>query len=86
MECRPGKECAMRKWYVPLTIAGIGGLGVFLLSESGKGVRDWIRQNLHWNSQGMLEWNESAEAELQTIRARLRALADSLQPRVPIGG
>ena len=64
----PGKECAMRKWYVPLTIAGIGGLGVFLFSESGRRALRWIGSYLRWNSEGLLEWNEAAEAEMQRIR------------------
>ncbi len=71
----------MRKWYVPLTIAGIGGLGAFLLSEPGRRARQWIGRNVRWNSQGMLEWNEAAEAELRRLQAALSALGESLQPR-----
>jgi len=75
----------MRKWYVPLTIAGIGGIAAFLLSESGRGVVRWFASYLRWNSQGLLEWNEAADAELQRIQAALRALSDSLQPRTEPG-
>jgi len=75
----------MRKWYVPLTIAGIGGLAAFLLSESGQGAVHWLARSLRWNSQGLLEWNESAEAELQRIQNAIAALAESMQPRAEPG-
>lgn len=71
----------MRKWYVPLTIVGVGGLGAFLLSESGRRALQGIGRYARWNSQGMSEWNERAESELQRLQAALSALADSLQPR-----
>jgi hypothetical protein len=75
----------MRKWYVPLTIAGIGGLGIFLSSESGKELLRWVRRNLRVSSEDLLEWNETAEAELERIRAALGAVADALQPRQELG-
>ena len=73
----------MRKWYLPLTVAGIGGLGVFLFSESGRRTLRWIASNVGWNSQSLLEWNEAAEAELQGIQKALSTLAETLQPRFP---
>ena len=71
----------MRKWYVPLTIAGLGGLGAFLLSESGREALRRIGRYLRLNSQGAVEWDEAAEAELDRLRTTLSTLADSLQPR-----
>lgn len=75
----------MRKWYVPLTVAGLGGLGVFLFSDPGRRALRWIAQYIHWNSEGLLEWNEAADAELQRVQEALSALADSLQPRAELG-
>jgi hypothetical protein len=75
----------MRKWYVPLTVAGIGGVGVFLFSESGRRALRWIRGYARWNSQGLLEWNEAAEAELQRLEAALTEIADSLRPKADLG-
>ena len=72
----------MRKWYVPLTVAGIGGLGIFLFSESGRKTLRWLGQYIRWNSEGLLEWNEAAEAELQKVQEALSAVADTLQPRL----
>jgi hypothetical protein len=81
----PGKESAMRKWFVPLTVAGIGGLGVFLLSESGRSALRGITRYLRWNSQGLQEWNEAAEAEMHRLQEAVSALAESLQPRAELG-
>ena len=78
------KEYAMRKWYIPLTIAGLGGLGAFLLSESGRGTLRWLGGHVRWTSQGMFEWNEAAEAELQRIQDAVAALAESLQSVNPV--
>ena len=75
----------MRKWYVPLTVAGLGGLGVFLLSDSGRRVLRWVGQYVRWNSEGLLEWNDAADAELQRIQEALSAVAESLQPRTELG-
>ena len=75
----------MRKWYVPLTVAGIGGLGVFLLSESGRSVLRGITRYLRWNSQGLQEWNDAAEAEMRRLQDAVTALAESLQPHAELG-
>ena len=75
----------MRKWYVPLTVAGIGGLGVFLFSESGRRALRWIGQYVRWNSAGLLEWNDAAEAELRRLQEALTGITDSLQSRAEMG-
>lgn len=75
----------MRKWYVPLTVASIGGLGVFLFSESGRRAVRWIGQYVRWNSEGLLEWNDAAEAELWRVQEALTAISESLQPRAELG-
>ncbi len=75
----------MHKCYVPLTVATLGGLGVFLLTESGRNVLRWLGRYVRWNADGLLEWNESAEAELKKLQDALIALAGSLQPRTELG-
>jgi hypothetical protein len=70
----------MRKWSLPLTVAGIGVLGVFLFSESGRRILRWAGQYVRWNSQGLLEWNEAAEAEMQRLQEALAAIAESVPP------
>ena len=75
----------MRKWYVPLTVAGIGGLGVFLFSESGRRALRRLGQSIRWNSEGLLGWNDTADAELSRLQEALTAIAESLQPRAEMG-
>ena len=75
----------MRKWYVPLTVAGIGGLGVFLFTDSGRRMLSWLGQYVRWSSEGLVEWNEGAEAELESLQTALTDLAESLQPRTELG-
>ena len=75
----------MRKWYVPLTVAGIGGLGVFLLSDSGRRMLRWLGQYIRWSSEGLLEWNDAAEAELRRLQDAVTGIAESLQPRTEMG-
>jgi len=84
-ELLPARGGVMRKWYVPLTVAGIGGLGVFLFSESGRRTLRWIGHYIRWNSEGFLEWNEAADAELKKIQETLSAIAETLQPRTELG-
>jgi hypothetical protein len=68
----------MRKWYLPLTVAGLGGIGLLLLSEPGrKGLR-WLAANLHRAPEALLEWNEAAQREMDRIQMALNRVADSL--------
>lgn len=70
----------MRKnWYVPLLIAGIGGLGVYLMSERGRSGLRWLAQNLHRAPDRLLEWNEAAQRELDRIQTALNRVASSLE-------
>lgn len=60
-------------------------VGVFLFSESGRKALRWIGQFIRWNSEGLLEWNETADAELGRLQEALTAIAESLQPRAGLG-
>ena len=37
----------MRRWYVPLTVLGIGSIGAFLLSERGRSTLRAIFDDFH---------------------------------------
>ena len=69
----------MRKWYVPLTVLGLGGLGLFLLSDRGRNAVRWLADNLHRAPDSLLEWNEAAQRELDRIQVALNRVAESLQ-------
>jgi len=68
----------MRKWYVPITVLGLGGLGTFLFSERGKSLIRSVRDRRA--SRSLLEWNDAAQAELDRIQMALNSIAESLQP------
>ena len=75
----------MRRWYVPLTLLGLGSLGAFLLSERGRNKLRWLRENFQSAPDRWLEWNESARVELDRIQATLDRIAESLDPRPEMG-
>lgn len=73
-----GKEKTMRKWYVPVTLLGLGGLGALFLTERGRTAVRWLYENMHRAPESLLEWNEAAQRELDRIQTALNRVADSL--------
>jgi hypothetical protein len=69
----------MRKWTMPLTLLGLGGLGYLFLSERGQQALRWVAENVSRGPEKFLEWNESAQRELDRIQEALNRVADSLQ-------
>jgi DNA-binding PadR family transcriptional regulator len=75
----------MRKWFVPLTVLGVGGIGAFLLSEKGREtLRRW-RASFNEAPERWAEWNDSAQLELDRIQTALNRIADSLGPHSEMG-
>ncbi|MGA2371963.1 MAG: hypothetical protein ACLPPV_12765 [Candidatus Korobacteraceae bacterium] len=70
----------MRRWYVPLTVLGLGGLSAFLLSERGRTVLRAISQRFQHAPGRLLELNDNLQSELDRIQAALDQIADSLDP------
>jgi hypothetical protein len=68
----------MRKWYVPLTLMGLGSLGVFFMTERGRGAARWLYENLH-DPGKLMEWNEAAQRELERIQVALNRVAATLE-------
>jgi hypothetical protein len=70
----------MRKWFLTLGVLGLGGVGAFLLTDKGQEtLRQWLAY-LQDDPERWDEWNESAQAELEHIRAALNQIAQSLEP------
>lgn len=69
----------MRRWYVPVTVLGLGGLGVLFLTERGRAKLRWALENLHRAPGRLLEWNETAQRELDHIQAALNRVANTLE-------
>ncbi len=75
----------MRRWYVPLTVLGLGSIAAFLLSKRGKNALRWIAENFHDAPERLLEWNENAQNEIDRIQDALNRIAESLEPRPELG-
>ena len=68
----------MRRWYVPLTVLGVGGVGAFLLSERGRNVVRLLLDNFREAPERLLEWNDNAQDELDRIQEALNRIAENL--------
>ncbi len=76
----------MRRWYVPLTMLGLGSVGAYLLSERGRiRLRQWLAY-FKGTPDRWLQWNESAQDELLRIQATLDRIAESLEGARNEGG
>jgi len=69
----------MRRWYLPLTVLGLAGLGALILTQRGRQVLDWLVENFENAPDTLLEWNEAVQGELERLRAAVDQLADSLE-------
>jgi hypothetical protein len=79
------KDWPMRKWFVPLTVLGVGGIGAFFLTDKGKEtLRRW-RAKFDEAPERWEEWNENAQVELERIQTALNQIAESLGPRGEMG-
>lgn len=70
----------MRKWYVPLTLMGLGSLGWFFLTERGRAAARWLQESLR-DPETVKGWNESAQHELERIQSALDRVAAALDAR-----
>ena len=75
----------MRKWFVPLTVLGVGGIGAFLLTDKGRDVLRRLRAKFEEAPERWEEWNDAAQLELERIQAALDQIADSIGPRGAMG-
>jgi hypothetical protein len=69
----------MRKWYVPVTVIGLSGLGLLVMSNRGRNAVRWVFENMHRAPGRLLEWNETAQRELDHIQTALNRVAQSLE-------
>jgi hypothetical protein len=70
---------AMRRWYVPLTVLGLAGLGALILTQRGRQALAWLAENLEQAPDSFWQWNETTQRELERLRAAVNQLADSLE-------
>jgi hypothetical protein len=77
----------MRRWYLPLTVLGLSGIGALLLSERGRVLLRGMFENFRQAPDRLLDWdwNDSLDNELERIQAALNQIADSLDPHPELG-
>ena len=75
----------MRRWYVPLTIMGVGGLGALLLSERGRAALQKVVEKFWQAPDRLLCWNDNLQDELDHIQSALDQIAESLDPHPELG-
>ena len=69
----------MRKWYLPMTVLGLGGLGVLLFTERGRRVIAEVSEYISDAPARFAEWNDTAQRELDRIQTALNRVASSLE-------
>lgn len=70
----------MRKWYLPLTVLGIGSLGAALFTERGRKLVGSVFEKTPTAPSKFIEWNETAQSELARIQEALDRIAEHLDP------
>jgi hypothetical protein len=74
----------MRKWAVPLTVLGLGGVGALLMSDRGRrGVR-WAIERLNEAPERLAQWNDNAQREMERIQGTLNRMSEMLADVRPI--
>lgn len=75
----PERDDAMKKWYLPVTVLGLSGLGLLFASERG---RQRLRQafdKLIEHGDPLGEFNKFCEEQLEIIQHNLERLSEALE-------
>jgi len=81
----PDRDTVMRRWYRPLTVLGLGGIGALLLTDRGRSVLRAVAEKFWEAPDRLLEWNDSLQSELDRIQHSLDRIADTIEPRPELG-
>ena len=72
------QRCGMRKWYLPLTVLGLGSLGVLVATERGRGLLRHVGRGLDRAPDQLRDWSEALDDELAKIQTTIDSLNDLL--------
>jgi len=75
----------MRRWYVPLTVVGLGGIGALLMTERGRALLRSAFERFQQAPEKLLEINDTLQVELDRIQSALDQIAESLDPHPELG-
>jgi len=68
----------MRKWYVPLTMLGVGGLGLLFVSERGQQAVRALLDTFDDQPDGWDEFHAGVDRELERIESALSEIEAEL--------
>jgi hypothetical protein len=68
----------MRKWYLPLTVLGLGSLGLLIATERGRSVLRQVGRGLDRAPGQLRDWSEAFDDELVKIQNTIDNLNDLL--------
>jgi hypothetical protein len=68
----------MRKWYLPLTVLGLGGLGVLFATEKGREALSRAVDFLDEFPARYSDWSAQTEIEIANIQSAIDKIAHSL--------
>jgi hypothetical protein len=71
-------RCYMRKWYLPLTVLGLGSLGVLFGTEKGRLALSRAVDLLDQFPDAYSDWIEHTETEIANIQSAVDRIAQSL--------
>ena len=71
----------MKKWAVPSTVIGLGGLGALAFSRRGRNAVKWMIDQIPEAPERIADFNDAAQAELDRIQNALNEIAESLQTK-----
>jgi hypothetical protein len=68
----------MRKWYLPLTVLGLGSLGVLVATERGRGMLRQLGRGLERAPDQLRDWSDAFDDELAKIQTTIDSVNDLL--------
>lgn len=68
----------VRRWTIPLTCLGLGGLGAMLYSERGRKLIRVVAERVGQTPAQLAAWNDAAKQELSHIRQAVKELEQSI--------
>lgn len=69
---------SLSKWKIPLTLAGLGGVGALLFSPRGRKLVQFAAERISKTPAQLVAWNDSAKDELNHIQQAVQELEHSL--------
>jgi hypothetical protein len=71
-------ENTMSRWYLPLTVLGLGSLGVLFGTDRGRRALERASDFLEDLPQDYSEWMDMTDREIAEIQSAVNQIADSL--------